>query len=157
MLLLLLAAVVSAAPNCRAPDSFIPDPTTRCDTAAECTFCDRNHASFQFLCCEDGGGWVAAHVTLPLAFYMFWQAPVWSALVVLLWEIFEVTTLSVYNSFLVVSTDDADKLRLYEAVPALKNHIADPKSPDYVVVCMRPDRVRRMMTPDMGYEDVPLR
>ena len=35
-----------------------------------------------------------------------------------------------------ISSNDDDKLRLYEAVPILKNHIKDPRSPDYVVVRM---------------------
>lgn len=54
-----------------------------------------------------------------------------------------------------ISTNNDDKLKLYEAVPLLKNYIEDPTSPDYVVIRMKPDRIR-IMRPDMAYEDVPL-
>jgi general stress protein 26 len=52
-----------------------------------------------------------------------------------------------------ISTDNNDKLKLYEAVPLLKNYIADPADPDYVVIRMKPDRIR-IMRPDMAYEEV---
>ena len=55
-----------------------------------------------------------------------------------------------------VSTDNDDKLELYEAVPLLKNYIEDPASPDYVVIRMKPDRIR-IMQADMAYKEVPLR
>lgn len=55
-----------------------------------------------------------------------------------------------------ISTDDQDKRTLYEAVPALKDHIADPASPEYVVIRMTPDRIRLMETAGMTYEDVAL-
>ena len=54
-----------------------------------------------------------------------------------------------------ISTNNDDKLKLYEAVPLLKNYIADPADPDYVVIRMKPDRIR-IMRPDMAYEEVPL-
>jgi len=55
-----------------------------------------------------------------------------------------------------LSTDNGDKLKLYEAVPLLKNYIEDPASPEYVVIRMKPDRIRFMVTTDMAYKDVPL-
>lgn len=54
-----------------------------------------------------------------------------------------------------ISTDNGDKLKLYEAVPLLKRYIEDPADPDYVVIRMKPDRIR-IMTPDMSYEQIPL-
>jgi len=56
-----------------------------------------------------------------------------------------------------VSSVDEDKLKLYEACPALKDHIQDPKSPEYVVIRMRPDRIRMMNTTDMKYEEIALK
>ncbi len=53
-----------------------------------------------------------------------------------------------------VSTDNAEKLWLYKAVPALKEHIADPASPEYVVIKMSPDNVRAMSGTDMKYTEV---
>ncbi len=53
-----------------------------------------------------------------------------------------------------ISTDNAEKLWLYEAVPGLKEHIPDPASPDYVVIKMSPDNVRAMDGTDMKYTEV---
>jgi general stress protein 26 len=53
-----------------------------------------------------------------------------------------------------ISTDNAEKLWLYKAVPALKDHISDPASPDYVVIKMSPDNIRTMETTDMKYSQV---
>ena len=53
-----------------------------------------------------------------------------------------------------VSTDQTDKDELYELVPALKQHIADPKSPEYVVLRMTPKRIRLADTRDLQYTDV---
>ena len=52
-----------------------------------------------------------------------------------------------------VSTNDDDKLRLYEAAPILKEHIKEPKSPEYVVIRMRPERIRLMVSP-MIYQEI---
>ncbi len=56
-----------------------------------------------------------------------------------------------------ISTDNAEKLWLYEAVPALKDHISDPASPDYVVIKMSPDNIRFMEATDMAYTQVKLK
>ena len=56
-----------------------------------------------------------------------------------------------------ISTDNAEKLWLYKAVPALKDHISDPASPDYVVIKMMPDNIRDMETTDMKYTQVKLK
>ena len=53
-----------------------------------------------------------------------------------------------------ISTDNDDKIALYEAVPVLANHIEDPTSPEYVVIRMKPDRVRLLLDPDGEYEEV---
>lgn len=53
-----------------------------------------------------------------------------------------------------VSTDNAEKLWLYEALPALKEHVPDPASPEYVVIKMSPDNIRAMSGTDMKYTKV---
>ena len=53
-----------------------------------------------------------------------------------------------------VSTDNADKKKLYDAVPMLKEHIKDPVDPDYVVLRLRPTRIRWMSSSMMKYEVV---
>jgi len=53
-----------------------------------------------------------------------------------------------------VSTHQTDKDTLYELVPALKQHIADPKSPEYVVLRMKPASIRLMASHDLRYTDV---
>lgn len=54
-----------------------------------------------------------------------------------------------------ISTDNDDKLKLYQTVPLLKNYIEDPADPDYVVIRMKPDRIR-MIQKDMTYQEVTL-
>jgi len=56
-----------------------------------------------------------------------------------------------------ISTDNAEKLWLYKAVPSLKDHISDPTSPDYVVIKMTPDNIRAMESTDMKYSQVKLK
>ncbi|MBA7603637.1 hypothetical protein ES703_10751 [subsurface metagenome] len=56
-----------------------------------------------------------------------------------------------------ISTDNAEKFWLYKAVPALKDHISDPTSPDYVVIKMTPDNIRVMDSTDMKYTQVKLK
>lgn len=53
-----------------------------------------------------------------------------------------------------ISTRQADKDKLYGLVPALKEHIDDPKSPEYVVLRMKPTRIRLMATTGMQYTEV---
>jgi len=56
-----------------------------------------------------------------------------------------------------VSSDNAEKLWLYEAVPALKDHIADPALSEYVVIKLRPDNIRFMASSDLKYTQIELR
>ncbi|UCD30209.1 MAG: pyridoxamine 5'-phosphate oxidase family protein [Planctomycetota bacterium] len=56
-----------------------------------------------------------------------------------------------------VSTDNDDKLKLFKAVPLLKNYIEDPADPEYVVIRMKPDCIRIMATTDLEYEEVALK
>jgi uncharacterized pyridoxamine 5'-phosphate oxidase family protein len=53
-----------------------------------------------------------------------------------------------------ISTNNDDKLRLYKAVPILKNYIKDPTVPHYLVIRMKPDRIRLMAEAGKGYEDI---
>lgn len=53
-----------------------------------------------------------------------------------------------------ISTDNDDKLKLYEAVPILKKYIQDPADPKYVVIRMKPERIRLMAVAGKGYEDI---
>ncbi len=55
-----------------------------------------------------------------------------------------------------ISTDNAEKLWLHKAVPALKDYIADPASPNYVVIKMTPDNIR-VTNPDFTYRQVELK
>ncbi len=55
-----------------------------------------------------------------------------------------------------ISTDNSDKLKLYEAVPILKHYIKDPADPKYVVIRMQPERIRLMAAAGKGYEDIEL-
>jgi general stress protein 26 len=53
-----------------------------------------------------------------------------------------------------ISTDNSDKLKLYEAVPVLRKYYKDPSSPEYVVIRMKPERIRLMAQTGRGYEDI---
>jgi uncharacterized pyridoxamine 5'-phosphate oxidase family protein len=53
-----------------------------------------------------------------------------------------------------ISTDNDAKLKLYEAVPILKKYIKDPSEPTYVVIRMKPERIRLMAGVGKGYEDI---
>ena len=53
-----------------------------------------------------------------------------------------------------ISTDNDDKLKLYEAVPILKKYIKDPAEPTYVVIRMKPERIRIMAEAGKGYVDI---
>jgi uncharacterized pyridoxamine 5'-phosphate oxidase family protein len=53
-----------------------------------------------------------------------------------------------------ISSDNDEKRWLFEAVPALKDHISDPASEDYVVIKMTPENIRTMESTDMEYTQV---
>jgi uncharacterized pyridoxamine 5'-phosphate oxidase family protein len=55
-----------------------------------------------------------------------------------------------------ISNNNDDKLKLYEAVPVLKKYIKDPVEPEYIVIRMKPDRIRLMAEAGKGYEDIEL-
>ena len=53
-----------------------------------------------------------------------------------------------------ISTDNAEKLWLYNQLPELAKHIPDPAAPQYVIIKMTPDNIRTMAGSDMNYEQV---
>jgi uncharacterized pyridoxamine 5'-phosphate oxidase family protein len=53
-----------------------------------------------------------------------------------------------------ISTNNDDKLKLYEAVPVLGKYYKDPSSPEFVVIRMKPERIRLMAQAGKGYEDI---
>ncbi len=55
-----------------------------------------------------------------------------------------------------ISTNNGDKLKLYEAVPILKKYFKDPSEPKYVVIRMKPERIRFLAGTGKGYEDIEL-
>jgi general stress protein 26 len=55
-----------------------------------------------------------------------------------------------------ISSDNAEKLKLYNTVPALKDHIDDPASPEYVVIKLTPDSIRMMEATDLTYNQIEL-
>ncbi|MHC4123369.1 MAG: pyridoxamine 5'-phosphate oxidase family protein [Planctomycetota bacterium] len=55
-----------------------------------------------------------------------------------------------------ISAKNDEKLRLYNANPILKEHIDDPASPEYVVITLRPDRIRVMEATDLTYKEIEL-
>jgi len=55
-----------------------------------------------------------------------------------------------------ISSDDDEKLRLYNANPILKKHIYDPASPEYVVTKLSPGRIRMIKATDLAYTQIEL-
>jgi uncharacterized pyridoxamine 5'-phosphate oxidase family protein len=55
-----------------------------------------------------------------------------------------------------ISTNNDDKLKLYEAVPILKKYIKDPAEPTYVVIRMKPERILSMAEAGKGYKEIEL-
>jgi len=53
-----------------------------------------------------------------------------------------------------ISSENNEKLRLYNANPILKDHIDDPASSEYVVIKLRPDRIRMMEATDLTYQEI---
>lgn len=81
--------------DCRNAQPAVLEPNLlqRCDQNLSCAYCSRNHWSFDFLCCEDGSGWVGAHAITPMIIYLYWQNAVWTILAFSLWEVLEVFAL----------------------------------------------------------------
>jgi len=48
------------------------------------------------------------------------------------------------------------KLKLYEAVPILRKYYKDPSDAKYVVIRMKPERIRFLDGTGKGYEDIEL-
>lgn len=53
-----------------------------------------------------------------------------------------------------ISANNRDKLKLFNAVPLLKDYIDDPTDHDYVVIRMRVARLRWMKSSSMEYTEV---
>jgi general stress protein 26 len=56
-----------------------------------------------------------------------------------------------------ISTDNAEKLWLYNQVPALAKYFPDPAASEYVIIKMTPDNIRAMSGTDMKYEQVKMK
>jgi len=56
----------------------------------------------------------------------------------------------------VVSTDLAEKEKLLELRPGLRNYVKDASDPHYVVIKMTPELVRFMEMTEMAYKEVSL-
>ena len=55
-----------------------------------------------------------------------------------------------------ISTNNDDKLKLYEAVPSLKKYFKDSSEPTYVVIRMKPELIRLMAQAGTRYENLTL-
>ena len=109
-LLCLTLGLAAAIPDCRlaTPAEAAPDLFSRCVKENSCTYCSRNQWSLDFLCCEDGGGWVAAHVVTPFVIHFYWQNTAWTIAAIVLWEVFETLMLTSISMFGLFPTNDID-------------------------------------------------
>jgi len=53
-----------------------------------------------------------------------------------------------------VSEKIEDKLKLYESNPCIGEHIKEPADPNYVVIRMKPDKIRLADSTAMEYEEI---
>jgi len=53
-----------------------------------------------------------------------------------------------------ISTNNDEKLWLYKQVPELAKYFPDPKMPEYVIIKMKPDKMRIMSATDMSYTQI---
>jgi len=86
-------------PDCRAGTvaSVAPDLTARCDRTVSCDYCQRNALSWDFLCCEDNFGWVAAHAVTPMLVTLYFQDIRWTLIYIIWFEPFEQLYTSMMN------------------------------------------------------------
>ncbi|MCD6328121.1 pyridoxamine 5'-phosphate oxidase family protein [bacterium] len=56
----------------------------------------------------------------------------------------------------IISTEKADKQKLLDFMPILKQYVGDADSPDYIVLRLIPDSIRLMGPTDMKYTEVSL-
>jgi len=78
-----------------------------CNTTALCDWCERDHFSYDFLCCETGA-WIGPHLTNPLALYLFWNSLPWAALLVLAFELVEAFALTTFQRLDVLFPEEQD-------------------------------------------------
>jgi len=55
-----------------------------------------------------------------------------------------------------VSTEKADKQELLDLLPVMKQYVGDADNPDYVVLRLKPERIRYMGSDEMQYKEVSL-
>ena len=99
---------IAALPSCRtSSDEPEPGVASACNVSAVCAWCERNHLSFDFVCCEDGN-WIGAHLTSPLLFYLVWNDVPATIIVVFATELVEIFVLTVFGSFATLFSDARD-------------------------------------------------
>jgi len=91
LLVLSLGFVYSQIPDCSLGfgPGVAPDLLTRCDRAASCQICNRNHLSFDWLCCEDSQGYVVEHIVTPFLIQLYFRSPTVTIGVIFFFEVLE--------------------------------------------------------------------
>lgn len=93
--------------NCRPGDGSVPGVATICDLVVDCVYCERNHLTFDFLCCE-GGQWVGMHLTMPLIVYLFLGDALYTLFFVMAFEVFECVLLTFIGGFVALFESPTD-------------------------------------------------
>jgi hypothetical protein len=109
--LLFVTGAIAYVTDCRGgrPPSIAPNLLERCNVTASCDYCDRNHMSFDFLCCEDTTAWIASHSIMPMLFYVYFQNPEWTMLLALGFEPLE----QIFFNLTAIETNRIDFETLY--------------------------------------------
>lgn len=85
-----------------------PGLLSRCDKTTQCIYSERDQSSWDFLCCEDGSGWVAFHTLHPLFIYMYSGSFFFTGFVFFFWEAIEESMLNIFGQYIGFTTTEAD-------------------------------------------------
>lgn len=86
-----------------------PGLVERCDPLVDCLpYSKRFQYSLDFLCCETGAGWVAAHVANPLGVSFFFGSFAAGLAIAFWFEAIEITFLTAFTGFVIFETRELD-------------------------------------------------
>jgi len=97
LLVATLLALARGQSSCQ-PGGDAPTAAALATCNVSCAWCTRDHASLDFVCCEDGN-WIGTHLTNPLFFYLVWADAPATIIVVFAAELGEVAILALAGSF----------------------------------------------------------
>lgn len=113
LLLLLLLPLLCTRAQLNGPIVPAPSPApgvfASCNRTESCLpYSDRFQYSLDFLCCEQGNGWPAAHILNPLGVGIFFGSFATTLAVAFWFEAFEIGVLTFFTSFIIFDTTEIE-------------------------------------------------